>query len=63
MKAWTFRNGSFKTWFVASLPEKGSDWGYSSKKEDAIQISEYWWKRFASDQNFVGQQAYCEGGQ
>ena len=70
MIAWTYLNKNDGPFFASQLPNTNelgirtrackADWGYSKKKEHAIELSEYWFRRFAAYQRKLGRVAYCE---
>jgi hypothetical protein len=46
--------------YVSELPGHGGvDWGYTNDIKKALPISEYWWKRFASDRRACRSIAHC----
>lgn len=42
-----------------SLNGKTQDWEYSSKAQDAIELSDWWLTRFKSDMKFSGMKVHC----
>ncbi len=43
--------------YVAQVPEGGSDWGYVTKASEACGLSPYWQRRFAADCRRAGVEA------
>lgn len=60
MNATARRHWQNSTYFyVAQLPGNGGkDWGYSERREDAIELSPYWQRRFLANCRFVGCRDY-----
>jgi hypothetical protein len=51
--------GSCPRWWVAQLPgDGGKDWGWTTKREEAIDIPPYWQKRFLADARHCGWKSY-----
>lgn len=50
--------------YVSAVKKKGADgktqdWEYSSKAQDAIELSDWWLTRFKSDMKFSGMKVHC----
>lgn len=57
-------------WYVSELPRKvkvdgklvakrgEADWGYTDKRENAIPMSQYWWRRFRHDSHYCNRCAH-----
>jgi hypothetical protein len=66
--AYTF-NSRHEALYAADLPgcdkdvknpaTPNSDWGYSPKEEQALQLTPAQWKRFAAYQRDIGRAAFC----
>lgn len=56
MKAWR-QWSQTQRFYVANLPEGKADWGYTTNPANAIELTPYWGKRFASDCRHVGSEA------
>lgn len=42
--------GKYQTWYVQLLPgDGGKDWGWTTKREQAKPITQYWQRRFMAD--------------
>ena len=60
------------TWYITSLPghnhdgsrcigtERNSDWGWTAKREQAIDLSPYWQRRFLADQRRCNREGTLE---